>query len=123
MKEPIVSDDYSRYEKECEIIREENAKLLDLFSGWQEKQGLSETTADEHRSNVDFYINEFLLYEDAERPEAGVHRIGMFLGYWFIRKAMWASKTTIKANATSLKKFYKFMVENGRIQQDGMPCQ
>jgi site-specific recombinase XerD len=113
-----VSDDYSQYEKESKLIREENAKLLDLFSGWLKKQGLSETTVNQHRSNVNFYINEFLLYEDAERPEAGVHRIEMFLGYWFIRKAMWASKTTIKANGTSLKKLYKFMVENGRIRQE-----
>jgi len=40
-----------------------------------------------------------------------------FLGYWFIRKTMWASRTSIKSNATSLKKFYIFMLEKGFIDE------
>ena len=39
----------------------------------------------------------------------------MFLGYWFIKKAMWASPASIKSNATSLKKFYTFMEEKKLI--------
>ena len=34
----------------------------------------------------------------------------MFLGFWFIRKAMWASQSSIKGNATSLKKLYTFNI-------------
>jgi hypothetical protein len=37
----------------------------------------------------------------------------MFLGYWFIKKAMWAKQSAIKSNAASLKKFYTFMHEKG----------
>jgi len=67
---------------------------------------------------VDFYINDFLLYEDAIEAADGVSSIGMFLGYWFIRKAMWASKSAIKQNATSLKKFYEFMLERRKIAKE-----
>ncbi len=88
-----MSNDYADYEKQCERVRQENANLLDEFAGWLAAKGLSETTARRHRENMDFYLNHFLLYEDAERAEAGVHMAGMFLGYWFIRKAMWASRT------------------------------
>ena len=44
----------------------------------------------------------------------------MFLGYWFIRKAMWASQSSIKENASSLKKFYQCMLEKGFIEQQDL---
>jgi len=46
--------------------------------------------------------------------------VGMFLGYWFIKKAMWAGKSSIKGYATSLKKFYSFMHEKGLIDKEGL---
>jgi hypothetical protein len=65
-------------------------------------------------------------------PDEGWAAIGWFLGDWFIRKAMWASETSIKGNATSLKKFYAFMLQQERVDaaaleqlkqeiRDGMP--
>jgi hypothetical protein len=80
-------------------------------------KGLSKKTIEDDCANIDFYINEFLLYEDIVCPEDGALSVGMFLGYWFIRKAMWATKTSIKSNATSLKRFYGFMLEKGMIPQ------
>jgi hypothetical protein len=44
----------------------------------------------------------------------------MFLGYWFIRKAMWSSASSIKSNAASLKKFYTFLHERGLVSQDDL---
>ncbi len=113
-----MEDDYSKYEKKCKIIRKENAKLLDEFAKWLSAKRLSKLTSDKHCNNIDFYLNEYLLYEDAEKAEEGVHMVGMFLGYWFIRKAMWATKNSIKSNAVSLKKFYTFMLEKGKIEQE-----
>ncbi len=110
-------DDYARYERECKRIQQENAKLLDEFADSLAANGLSEATVGKHYDNIDFYLNHYLLYEDAKRAEAGVHMAGMFLGYWFIRKAMWASRASIKSNAASLKKFYKFMAEKGKVTQ------
>ena len=113
-----MTDDYDQYERKCKKIRKENAKLIDQFADWLAAKGLSEATIGKHCENIDFYINTFLLYEDMLKPEAGVYEMGMFLGYWFIRKALWATKVSIKSNATSLKKFYAFMLENGKIQQE-----
>jgi len=31
---------------------------------------------------------------------------------------MWASKSSIKSNATSIKKFYEFMLEKGNIDEE-----
>ena len=113
-----MTDDYAKYEKECERIREDNAKLLDEFADWLGAKGLSESTVGTHCENLEFYLNHFLLHEDAERAEVGVHMAGEFLGYWFIRKAMWASRASVKSNAASLKKFYTFMLEKGAIKQE-----
>jgi site-specific recombinase XerD len=106
---------YEQYEKECERIRRENERILTDFEKWLYDKRLSKTTINQHRSNIDFYINDFLLYEDAIEAANGAGDVGVFLGYWFIRKAMWASKTAIKENAASLKKFYQFMFEAGKI--------
>jgi site-specific recombinase XerD len=109
---------YEQYEKECKRIRRNNRQLLNHFEEWLSHSKLSPKTIKRHISNVDFYINEFLLYEDAIEAADGVGSIGMFLGYWFIRKAMWASKTGIKESAASLTRFYKFMFERNEITKE-----
>ena len=40
--------------------------------------------------------------------------------YWFIRKAMWASPAAIKENASSLKIFYQFMQQSGKITKESL---
>jgi site-specific recombinase XerD len=113
-------DDYERYENECKKISKTNEQLLNEFEVSLKSTGLSENTTNNHVSNIDFYLNEYLLYEDATEAKDGVDAVGMFLGYWFIKKAMWASRTSIKGNATSLKKFYTFLYEKGLVEKDDL---
>jgi len=80
--------------------------------------GLSEATAKKHRENIDFYINEYLLYDSQKHASEGVDEVGMFLGYWFIREAMWANVASLKTNSTSLKKFYDFMLKRGEVEPE-----
>ena len=82
--------------------------------------GLAEKTVQRHVENVDLYINSFLLYEDAIPAKEGASQVSMFLGYWFIRKAMWASPNAIRENAASLKKFYTFMQEQGKVSAEAL---
>ncbi len=110
-------DKYEKWELECKRIRASNEKLLKEFDDSIKKTGFAQKTIDNHHNNVDFYINEFLLYEDAIEPSEGIHSISMFLGYWFIKKAMWASASSIKGSASSLKKFYGFLLGKGMIEQ------
>jgi hypothetical protein len=83
-----MTDEYEEYERTCQAIREENAALLKEFAGWLRGKGLSEATVERHCENIDFYVNEFLLYDGATPATDGVQEVGMFLVYWFIRKAM-----------------------------------
>jgi site-specific recombinase XerD len=111
-------DDYEQYEIECEKIRESNEKLLEDFGNWLQRSNLTDKTINKHVENIDFYINEYLLYEDATEPQDGIYSVSMFLGYWFIKKAMWASKASIKSNAASLKKFYSYLNERGLVKKE-----
>jgi len=112
--------DYEKYEAECNRIREANERLLVDFADWLRASGLADSTIRGHTENIDFYINEFLLYEDTLEPQEAIFEVSMFLGYWFIKKAMWASAASIKSNAASLKKFYTFLHERGLVEEEDL---
>ncbi len=113
-------DSFEQYEKDCKRIKKQNANILNDFEIWLTKKNLSPKTIKKHCSNVDFYINEYLLYEEAIEAADGPGNIGNYLGYWFIRKAMWASQAAIKENASSLKKFYQFMFDKKKISKESL---
>lgn len=106
------------YEAKAAKIREQNEQLLDEFQQYLIDKQLSVKTINKHTDNIDFYINGFLLYDEVLEAKQGARAIGHFLGYWFIRKAMWSSVAQINENATSLKKFYTFMYERGDIDKE-----
>jgi len=118
--EKFEMDDSQKYEADCQRIRKVNHELLKDFESWLESSGLSEKTINNHISNIDFYINEYLLYEDAVEAKDGVDMVGDFLGYWFIKKALWASQSSLKSNAGSLKKFYTFLLEKVLIDKNDL---
>lgn len=112
--------DYDEYEAKCETIRAENATLVTEFAAWLKASGLSEKVVRSHCGNIAFYINEYLLYEDSLQAKDGAGEVSMFLGDWFIRKAMWSNQSSVKQNATSLKKFYAFMHEKRLVSADDL---
>ena len=109
--------DYEKYEEECEKIRQENEEYLRLFREYLIQCGLSDNTIKRHMRNADFYINTFMLYEDANRMPLGVSSIDMFLDDFFIRKCGWSTPGTIRTMATSIKKFYYCMYLHGKIEK------
>ena len=111
-------DDYKEYELACNKIKQDNDLLLNQFKSWLKEKKLSDKVINNHYNNVDFYINTYLLYEDAIRARDGVDSIDDYLGYWFIRKNISASKSSIKGSASSLKKFYTFLNKSKIISDD-----
>jgi hypothetical protein len=111
-----ADDDLKEFEKHCDRIRQENEQLLKGFALMLQSKRLASSTIRKHRDNVDFFINEFLLYTvDAKRPSEGIGELYEYFGDWFIRKAMWSTPRTIKSSATSLHKFYGFLAALGKI--------
>ena len=107
--------DHEEYEKKCEVIRAANKELLDIFEKDLIASGLSAKTIDRHLSNVDFYINVYLLRAEPHPMEDGVGMIDLYLGDFFIRRCMWSTPGNIKTNAASIKKFYKCMLDHKKI--------
>ncbi|MGB3225288.1 MAG: hypothetical protein WBB23_21030 [Desulforhopalus sp.] len=106
------------FEKQVESIRDENSIILERFESYLGDKKLSKSTIDKHVGNIEFFTNDFLLYYEPIAAKDGSSQVGCFLGDWFIRKAMWASVTSIRENITSIKKFYQFMLEIGEIDND-----
>ena len=79
---------FEEYERQCELRRQENEKYLKAFQSTLETSGLSRKTIDGHLSNVDFYLNTFLLREEAYEMSTGVSAwmIEEYFEYFFIRK-------------------------------------
>jgi len=106
---------YERQENKYKRIEASNKKLLDDFEIWLQDANLTTSTIEEHIDDVDLFIHDYLLYEDTIPPEDGIRKINKFFGYWFIKKSLWASESSIRSVATSLIKFYTFLQERGVV--------
>ena len=110
--------DVEDYDAAVEKNEKENERYLTLFEEWLRKQRLSEKTIKKHLNNIDLYINDYLNYYEPTPMREGTSMVDGFLGDWFIRKAMWSSRSAIKGYGASLKKFYKCMLEHGLVTDD-----
>lgn len=81
-------------------------------------KGLLPKTINNLLRNVDFYINDYLLYGDLLTFDQGIEVIDVYFGDFFIRKCMWSTLSTIKSTAASLKKFYKSMDDHQKINKE-----
>ncbi len=115
-----MQDDIELDEEEHDEIRAENEELIKTFAAWLTVSGLTPATVNKHCVNIEFYINEYLLSACTTYPEAGMNSvdISMFMGYWFIKTASWASASSLKSNAASLKKFGQFLFTRGQIDHE-----
>lgn len=107
--------DFEEYEEKCKLIKQENESLLEMFE--KDLEGLNQKTINRHLTNVDFYINTYLLREDAYDFTHGIWDIDDYLGYFFLRKCMWSTPGNIKSTAASIKKFYQCMLKQEMIQK------
>ena len=104
-------------EKQLKENTKRNENYLKMFEKSLEEKQLTAKTIRKHVSNIDFYLNDYLTYYDEIiKMEDGTQYTGSFLGDWFIRKAIWASKSSIKEMASSLKKFYEYMSALGFVK-------
>lgn len=107
---------YDEYIEACDRIKEKNDEYLDLFYKDLTAKGFTDNTIDRHLSNVAFYINTYLLHEEALTIWYGIIKIDDYLGNFFIRRCMWSTPNSIKTTAASFKKFYKCMMDHGIIE-------
>lgn len=111
---------------ECGEVNREAAyaeieNLLDEIADWLRSAGLSLKTASKHANNTWHYLRYITNYEGLA-PRGGVEweYVNDYPGSHFIRKMMWSTPRTIRETATGLKKFYRFMLDTGKISKDDL---
>ncbi|MBQ9058880.1 MAG: hypothetical protein IJ125_06825 [Atopobiaceae bacterium] len=114
---PYETNNSTRSENAPDAFQQHNEGYLREFEKDLVASGMPEKATKRHLENIDFYINTYLVREGAASIEEGCLRVGDFLGDYFIRECMWSTPTTIKQNASSFKRFYKYMVERGHVSQ------
>ena len=101
----------------CERIRTVNKPLIHLFEEELNENFLSQKTIKNYISNIDFYINNFLLHFEPRPMEEGCFTLEEFFQF-FIHKCMWSMPSSVRSMGASLKKFYKCMLENEKIKKE-----
>ena len=104
-------------EKEINQISKENEGYLLDFRSWLKANSLQEQTINKHISNVDLFINDFLCYYEQQPVSYGCTILNSYFSLWFIRKTVVSSSNIMRSHASSIKKFYRFMVEKGIIEE------
>lgn len=110
--------DYEEYER----VKKESEPYLEVFEVSLDEAWLSDKTIRRHVTNIDFYLNVYLLRYDVHRMPEGTALVSSFLGDWFIRKCMRSSPSSIKQYIASLKKFYKCMLAVGKVSANDYAC-
>jgi hypothetical protein len=114
-----MASSYEEYEKQCEIIRAENKELMELFE--KSMANLSPKTVRRHLDNVELLLDYYLLREDANRFDVGCTDINGFMSFC-IYKYICCSADYAQQLSASIKKFYKCMYENGKIDRGSLQC-
>ena len=98
------------------MTEEYNNFVMEEFKKNMRSGGLTQKTINNHLGNVGLFINDYLLWEEIS-PENGDEEIDTFFDDWAIRKNVIFSESSMRQFASSIKKFYKFLYESGRIDQ------
>ncbi len=114
--EPVLS--FEQVDKLLDTQIAENEILINLFERYLTGQSLAPKTIKKHCDNIDFYINTYLLHDSIEKPEDNLNSIDIYFDYFMPRKTMFGSVNDTKNQITSLKKFYKFLLELNRINKN-----
>lgn len=100
-----------------------NKKFIDVFAKDLQESGLSDKTIRGHLSNVSLFLNDYLLYyQEDTKMEDAIGCVNDFIGYFFIHKCMWATPSSVKSTAASIKKFYKCMASHGFVDEEDYNC-
>ena len=111
-------EDYKEWEKKVKANIKRNEKFIKEFTSWLEEKDLAKKTIKKHINNIQLYLNEYLNYYDITPMEEGIDEAYSYLSGWCIEKCLFASKTTIKENIASIKKFYNCMSELGYVSKE-----
>lgn len=109
-----VSDPHSYAQQEA-AIRAHNQPIVDEFKASLEQAGLSRPTVSHHVSQVALLAEYLISYELKTLDDCTSAHVSWVLKYWYPAKVQRLSMHGQAAQATALKKFFRWMGEVGRL--------
>ena len=105
------------YDQQVATIERWNRPILGGFEEWLVNSDLTRKTVERHLSNMSFFADYLVRYEPL-RPltEARESDLSSFLVFWFPRKALWASESTIREYLASFKKFFTWARDDSNYE-------
>ena len=113
------------YEDWGKKVEQEMGPYIDLFCEELNKGTLSLQTKRRHVGNIELFLIDYTVryHEVADRSQPlELFDVCLdyadFVGYFFIRKCMWATPASTKQLCASLKKFFKCMTDLGKLTEE-----
>lgn len=112
--QPLSEEEAAARSEAAKANRVACSKYLGTFEKSLRASRVSEKTVQKHLDGMQLFLFDFLNDGDVATMEESPALIDWFMGDWVPRNG-WATKTTLKGYATSLKKFYKCMLDEGLV--------
>lgn len=90
-----------------------NNAIIEEFEQLMKTSGLVKKTIRNHIQNIDLFVNDYMHVEEIEF-EDWHEEIDEFFE-WAIRKNVISSQLSLRQFVASIKKFYKFLFDSGKI--------
>ena len=100
----------------------ENEKLIQQFEVYLTSQNLSPKTIKKHCDNVDFFLNTYSTREEILKLKDTIIIVNDYFSYFLPFKTMFGSVNDTKTQITSLKKFYKYLLDINILHKNDYDC-
>ena len=111
---------FRKRKEKVRLNRISNFYTLQTFETYLREQDISDEEVREHLSNIDLFINDYLLRHEVLASHNGIHTVGEYLTEWLTVNFYKVRKEDIELYIESFKKFYTHEVNGGYLERDDM---
>ena len=112
--------DFRKRKEKVRLNRVVNFYALQTFETYLREYNISDKEIQNHLSNIDLFINDYLLRGEVLSCHNGIHTVGEYLTDWLTENFYGVTKEDIESYVESFIKFYTFNVNKGYLEKDDM---
>ncbi len=112
--------EFIKRKEKIRLNRISNFYALQTFESYLREYNLSDKEIENHLSNIDLFINDYLLRYEVIAFHNGIHTVGEYLTEWLTENFYGVNKKDIEIYIESFIKFYTHNVNGGYLEKDDM---
>ena len=117
----MIQERKGDYDKTCRKVAKMNKLYIDEFKKYLANgKRLSKSTVTKQVRCVSFFANAYLTHDFQYDIYHGMDSFSDYFGYFFVRKNICGSVTSMKEHIAALKKFYRFMAASDYIDKEAL---